>query len=425
MASIASVPRTASSATPARPWIICQLGAREHYAVARMIHSAGRLDGLLTDAWVPPGSPWRWLPPQWVGRLQERFHPELANARAEGATAGLACFEARRRLRRRADIWDTIMARNEWFGAWLRTRLTQLPDAAVPRVLFAYSYAARPALEVAKQRGWTTVLGQIDPGPVEAEIVVEEHRRCAALGAGWQAPPPAYWANWREECRLADFIVANSPWSRAALAQADVSAQKIRVIPLAFEPALSASPPRREYPTRFCAERPLRVLFLGQVNLRKGVARLLDAARELRSEPARFHMVGPVDLARPPSAAELPNVVWHGPVRRQAAARHYRDADVFLFPTLSDGFGLTQLEALAQRLPVIATRRCGEVVRHDVNGLILEDESPAAIVRALRDCLHSPGLLARLAEGTGVPAEFAPARVREHFLALGDAAAPG
>ena len=41
----------------------------------------------------------------------------------------------------------------------------------------------------------------------------------------------------------------------------------------------------------------MRVLFLGLINLRKGVARLLEAARLLHNEPVEFWMVGPVEIA--------------------------------------------------------------------------------------------------------------------------------
>ena len=41
----------------------------------------------------------------------------------------------------------------------------------------------------------------------------------------------------------------------------------------------------------------MRVLFLGLINLRKGVARLLEAARMLRDEPVEFWMVGPAEIA--------------------------------------------------------------------------------------------------------------------------------
>ena len=96
------------------------------------------------------------------------------------------------------------------------------------------------------------------------------------------------------------------------LIRGGVPAEKISIIPLAYEApeirsqksaAFAEAPAAREvggarsYPERFTAERPLRVLFLGLINLRKGVARLLEAARILRDEPVEFWMVGPVEIA--------------------------------------------------------------------------------------------------------------------------------
>lgn len=63
-------------------------------------------------------------------------------------------------------------------------------------------------------------------------------------------------------------------------------------------------------------------------------------------------------------------VRWIGSVPRSATAMYYQLADVFLFPTLSDGFGLTQLEAQAWKLPIITSKFCGEVVKDRVNGAI-------------------------------------------------------
>src|SRR5260370_12537111 len=128
------------------------------------------------------------------------------------------------------------------------------------------------------------------------------------------------------------------------------------MIPLAYEePGLGRlAEPRlqRNYPDHFTAERPLRVLFLGLINLRKGVARLLEAARMLRDEPVEFWLVGPVEIANASTVAQAGRVKWFGPATRQQAAEVYRHADVFLLPTLSDGFAITQLEAQAHGLPI-------------------------------------------------------------------------
>jgi glycosyltransferase involved in cell wall biosynthesis len=56
---------------------------------------------------------------------------------------------------------------------------------------------------------------------------------------------------------------------------------------------------------------------------------------------------------------------------------------VFVLPTLSDGFAITQLEAMAHGLPVVTTPNCGRVVTDGVDGFIV----PARDSRALADAL--------------------------------------
>ena len=73
------------------------------------------------------------------------------------------------------------------------------------------------------------------------------------------------------ECATADRIMVNSCWSMSALEQAGVEQDKIRVVPLAYDP-----PERAIGFCRFRVEQPLLALFLGQVHLRKGVGALLE-----------------------------------------------------------------------------------------------------------------------------------------------------
>src|SRR5262249_22765685 len=160
------------------------------------------------------------------------------------------------------------------------------------------------------------------------------------------------------------------------------------VVPLAYEGSNVTY--ARSYPAPFTKERPMRVLFLGQVNLRKGVARLLDAARMLREEPVEFWILGPVQLSNAMTMAHEARVKWFGPVTQKKAAETYRAADVFILPTLSDGFAITQLEAQAQGLPVITSRFCGQVVESGSNGIVLEEPSAACIAAAIRDCIADP-----------------------------------
>jgi glycosyltransferase involved in cell wall biosynthesis len=268
------------------------------------------------------------------------------------------------------------------------------------RVLFAYSYAVSRAFDVGAERGCRTVKGQIDGGPAEEEIVLAEQARFPALRDRYSAAPPRYWREWREQCAKADKLLVNSPWAQSCMRNAGVDPEKLVVVPLYFE-SNRHSVGRKLLPERFSASRPMRALFLGQVNLRKGAARLFDAMLALKGEPIEFWIVGPVYVDIPGSVRALSNARIIGPVARDAVAEHYERADVFLLPTLSDAFALTQLEAQAYGLPIVASNRCGPVVKDRVNGIVLPDVNAEAIADVLRSLVASPALLQSMSDNSG------------------------
>ena len=383
-------------------WLCCQLGARDHYAIPRALFRQGLLEHLLTDAWAPPGSPLAAL----SFGLGERFHPDLTTARVQAWNSGLLAFELANRLKRLSG-WPLIIARNQWFQQKVVSFLrSQLSTSDYQPILLSYSYTALEPFRFAKSRRWTTILGQIDPGPFEEEIVAAEVEREPSLALNWSRAPAGYWKSWREECDAADRIIVNSQWSRSCLVKAGVNDSKVSVIPLAYESSITAVRITRDYPRHFTPARPLRVLFLGQINLRKGIARLLKAMRSFQSQPVEFLMVGPIQINIPEDLRSNRNIRWVGPIARNKVRNYYQQADVLILPTLSDGFALTQLEALAHRLPVIASRQCGEVVTDHVNGLLLEQPTAAAIEEALRSCLHNPDQLAQFSENATVSERF-------------------
>ena len=358
-------------------WWVFQIGAREHYAIARALHGAGLLGGLVTDVWVPSGSHWSgWCP----RRMRDRFHEDLGGGRVVAFNWRMGLFEAGLRMRKMGGM-EVPMARNERFQELALKQLRKVPPGEEITV-FSYSYAARQLFRYAKSRGWRTVLGQIDPGPEEERIVSEEFaREGERLGAQWQPAPRLYWELWREEVALADRVMVNSDWSRECLAKAGVSDEKMTVVPLVFSQTDAADGLSGECCPDLL-DRPLRLLFLGQINLRKGVARMLEAMRLLRGQPIELVLAGP-SAVDPSAWADLPSVRWVGPVPRSDVADYYRSADLFILPTLSDGYALTQLEAMAHGLPVLASRFCGRAVVSGKNGFIIEEVSPAGIAAAI------------------------------------------
>ena len=449
-------------------WIVCQIGARENYSVARALQRRGVLGALVTDLWARPGSWLRFLPH--ASSLAGRYEEELSRSRVFAPNARMILFALRTRLFR-WPVWKKILAENRLFQRQAAKFLFGGSFEGQSYTLFAYSYAARELFREAKRRGWVTVLGQIDPGEGERRIV-EDLRRANPLWAGDPAasPPPSYWEEWREECDLADRIVVNSEWSKSLLIKEGIAAEKIEVVPLAYEPAGGRSDQRtkgqpevgdrrsetanrlhgnqlikdegtkeeevrserlrvaasgkvrkwecgnveREYPEKFTTERPLRVLFLGQAIVRKGIQDLAEAARLLGDGPWHFEVVG-----RHPALPEgiPPSMTFHGQVPRNQAGDWFGRADVFVLPTHSDGFALTQLEAMAYGLPVIATPCCGEVVRDGVNGMIVPAGDAEVLAGAVRSLAREPQRLAAMSRAAFETAhEFGIDRVGDELL---------
>jgi len=362
-------------------WIVSQIGAREHYAIPRALHQTGQLGAVITDFWVKPDSLLTHVP---GGRgLKGRYHQDLADVEVFAPNQRMLAFEMVSRVRKK-NAWELIEARNAFFQRQALIRLRSWVGESV--TLFSYSYAALELFRFAKAQGWQTVLGQIDPGPEEERIVMEEHRRYPGLASSWEPAPSSYWDSWREELALADRIIVNSEWSRQCLNQEGVSEQKMEIVPLVYDEKSGVK--------QRCSSKndsALQVLFLGAINLRKGVGRLLDAMRILKSEAIELVLAGPTEID-PSAWGDLPKVKWIGPVARSAVGEVYQEADVFILPTLSDGYALTQLEALANGVPVIASRHCGAAVRDGENGWILDDVEPESLAQCLRGILNKQEL---------------------------------
>jgi glycosyltransferase involved in cell wall biosynthesis len=209
--------------------------------------------------------------------------------------------------------------------------------------------------------------------------------------------------------------VVNSSWSRSAIEGEGVPVSKIGVVPLAYEPSVEAVEFKREYPRVFTSSRPLRVLFLGSICLRKGVGPLFDAVRLLRGEAVEFWFVGASDVPISNELRDDPRVHWIGQVGRNDTSKYYRNSDLFVFPTFSDGFGLTQLEAQSWKLPIIATKYCGEVVEDGRNGLLLKEPTGTAIATAIQQCLE-PERLQEFAVNTVCPGKFSLTKIGSRLL---------
>jgi len=369
-------------------WVISQIGAREHYALAVQLGRLGRLNRLVTDFWAPA-----WLTGELpfvkapaLKRFQGRHHTELRTLVTSFNVAATAARLLSYGRRRKADVYLGHLAYGEWFSKRAAAYLDQMRKP--PRYFFTFTTGGMEALSAARGLGSHTIVDQIDAARVDAEIVEEERE----LFPGWEDTPlvipEAYWSRLKAEWASADTVLVNSDFVRSALVKQGLNEDKIVVLPLAYE--RPSSPPER---TRGRA--PLRVLYLGGLTLRKGIQYVVQAAAQL---PAiEFHVAGPSGLSAAALRSFPANLRLHGYVPRVQTAALFRNADLFIQPTLSDGFAITQLEAMGRGLPVIATPNCGRVVTDGYNGYVVPIRSADALVEAIDRLDRDRELLASLA----------------------------
>ena len=143
-------------------------------------------------------------------------------------------------------------------------------------------------------------------------------------------------------------------------------------------------------PTLPAATGPLRLVYAGTLDLRKGFVYLLQAARKIGAEKVRIEFAGSTGdrgskalLARERRGLDVAVT----PDRPEVA---YNRAELFVLPSLEDGFGLVTGEAMACGLPAIVTDQCGsaEWVSPGETGWVVPAGAADALAEAIEHALR-------------------------------------
>ena len=253
------------------------------------------------------------------------------------------------------------------FDLWVSRRIG--PE----RLFYTWDMHGLRSMRRAKELGMVTLLhrGMTHPRHAESTLRDEYERRGKRLRR-----PRSYLEYFCAELEEADFIVHPAGFAAETFRRAGVAARKL-------VPVFYGADVRRFQPTERPPGSPFRTLFLGEVGLRKGVLYLLDAWKSLAWRDAELAVAGRIDgdirpLLRP--FRGLPGVRFLGHVD---AATAYRDADVFVLPSLLEGSAKASYEAMACGLPVIVTPEAGAVARDGVEGLVVPARDAGALAAAL------------------------------------------
>ncbi|MFN3929394.1 MAG: glycosyltransferase family 4 protein, partial [Thermoflexus sp.] len=218
------------------------------------------------------------------------------------------------------------------------------------------------SLRRAREMGMVTVVERASAHPLsQARLLQEEYAR---WGLTVRVHPRSL-KRALAEIAQTDYILIPSDFVRWSFMEQGFPEGKLIQIPFGVDI-------QRFRPSEESIAHPFRVLFVGQVGIRKGVPYLLEAWRRLGWRDAELWLVGRVlPECRPllRRYQDLPGLRLIGHLEDPMEA--YRQADVFVFPSVEEGSALVTYEALACGLPVVTTPNAGSVVRDGVEGFVV------------------------------------------------------
>ena len=196
-----------------------------------------------------------------------------------------------------------------------------------------------------------------------------------------------------QELGLADTVVVPSSFVKETLAMYPGAPRKIVVNPFGVPAKIAESRAMTD------PDKPLRVLYVGSLTQRKGIAYLFDAI-EKAGKAVTLTIIG-----RKVGSSELLDKYcathrWISTLPNVEILAEMRQQDVFVFPSLFEGMALVTGEALSQGLPVITTPNSGgaDILRDGIDGWIVPIRDPEAITARLMQLHDDRALLKQMSD---------------------------
>jgi glycosyltransferase involved in cell wall biosynthesis len=189
-----------------------------------------------------------------------------------------------------------------------------------------------------------------------------------------------------DELAMADMIFVASTFTAKTLINYPGQLPPLVIIPYGFPPVTTS----RKYDD--IVGRPLKLLFVGGLSQRKGIADLFSAVSNI-GHSVELTVIGQKSNA---DCTALDNALklhkWIPSLPHDEVLEMMRQHDVLVFPSLFEGFGLVITEAMSQGTPVITTDRTAgpDLITHNKNGWIVEAGSTIALQSQIEKLLENP-----------------------------------
>lgn len=217
-----------------------------------------------------------------------------------------------------------------------------------------------------------------------------------------------------EEIRLADKVYVASQYTASTLRQFPGVLPPIEVIPYGFPPVA-----KDRIFSVADGRGPLKILFVGSLTQRKGIADLFAVVESLRRHVKLTVVGSETNNDCSVLRKELSKHHWIRTLPNKDVLHLMQMHDVLVFPTLFEGFGLVITEAMSQGTPVITTDRTvgPDLIKDGVNGWIIKAGSHEALHAAIEKILQNRKAIASCGRAAMETARLRPWEVYGRELA--------
>jgi glycosyltransferase involved in cell wall biosynthesis len=205
------------------------------------------------------------------------------------------------------------------------------------------------------------------------------------------------------ELAMADLILVASSFTAKTLNDYQGTLAPIKVIPYGYPKPVET----REYNM---GSRPLKLLFVGGLSQRKGIANMFAAVENLGSR-VQLTVVGHKAVADCKVLNDaLLKHEWIPSLPHDQVLKLMQAHDVLLFPSLFEGFGLVITEAMSQGTPVITTDRTAgpDLIEHGHNGWLVKAGSTESLQQCIEDLLLNPEQISKAGKAARESARLRP-----------------
>jgi glycosyltransferase involved in cell wall biosynthesis len=309
---------------------------------------------------------------------------------------------------KRHDVNQTLMLLSDRLRApaavtdWFRVRSDRRLDEASYRwaaesdvFLFYRTEGIRTAQRLRKEGAATRrVMEEVNSHVVYANRILREEYEKLGRSTPFQQ-------DYDYDLRLrtyeeADYILTPSEFVKRSFVEQGIPAEKLLKVNFGFRTFESNAAAEREQD-----DNTFRVLYVGQINYRKGLRYALQAFAKLKHPKKEFVIVGPETKITGLERTTIPDhVTFTGTLKGDELMHEYRRATIFVLPSLEEGLSLVQGEALSFGLPLLITTNTGgdDLITDGVEGFIVPPADADALLERMQEMADRPELIAEMAE---------------------------